>query len=791
VTDATDHRDRRSRFITWFLLGTGAVVAFLSLCQRQKTLEKLSQWEFHLRAAGKVLVLSDRDDLGSTRVPSLEMVPGDEAPDLLELARGTDDEAFARALRDGGYGGVVVDAERGTGPPSVQSRLARFRPGRHFHALMLRPDAGLYAPRDAPDVEDEVLQFLVRAARLRLAGATPEACSAGAPRPALAAYGRDGVEVALQIQGLKPKPVKTARANRIRRDLYAAGAGPSLLDAVMDAADGIVERFERAHSVREGRLVEALDRYRIELHVLHSFTLVDHLGVDGDAEALRAFLDRALEPGVTGLAVGWTPLKKGRALGRKGFRFRLPADAVYWSRRSGTRIAERVLLDARLGEIEDLGKRPHVTLDAFRSIHVMETSPGGAITRMIMGMPARLPHEDPSALLARVAGKIASDMSGQGRLRQSYYPVRDLLWLSRPPRGGAEDAHAHGLGVMALDEAARALDDDALAAAADRALGRMMGWLRACPDVSPGPAASGPGELPSLEKGQVLAHCGPVDVTGEPVAVSGWSPGGRDAAALPGGLVFVVHGATARLGTSALALIGLVEHVGRQPGPGRRARLVPLVRGLVEFILVMQRDDGSFQSHFVVKEHGLSAFDEPGDPGLALLALSRASALLDDPRIGPALERGFAAHARLVEAILPDGQPTATACTRLAGHVPWATFAAADAGLAPGDGPRLLATLCLDGGVTGGVPGARDVLAAAASADALHLAGGQETRVHDRAVGVGLKLAHMLVVTPGVNDHHLPVPQRAAGGVGRDLLDHRQGLESAFAVVALLTRIMR
>jgi hypothetical protein len=788
VTDTTAHRDRRSRFITWFLLGTGAVVAFLSLCQRQKTLEKLSQWEFHLRAAGKVLVLSDRDDLGSTRVPSLEMVPGDEEPELLELARGTDDEAFARALRDGGYGGVVVGTERVTGMPSVQSRLARFRPGGHFHALMLRPDAGLYAPRGAPQVADEVLEYLVRAARLRLSGATAEACSAGAPRPALAAYGRDGVEVALQIQGLKPKPVNTARASRIRRDLYAAGAGPSLIDAVMDAADGIVERFERAHAEREGRLVEALDRYRIELHVLHSFTLLEHTGEDGNAEELRAFLDRALEPGVTGLAVGWTPLREGRALGRKGFRLRLPADAVYWSRRNGTRIAERVLLDARLGKLEDLGKRPHVTLDAFRTIHVMETAPGGAITRMSRGMPAHLPHEDPTVLLARVAGKIASDMSEQGRFRQSYYPVRDLLWLGTSPRGGREDALAHGLGVMALDEAARALDDEALAGAADRALARMLGWLRACPDVVPGPAASGPGELPSLGQEQVLEHCGPVDVTGEPVAVSGWSPGGRHEAALPGGLVFVVHGGTARLGASALALIGLVEHIARQPGPGRRARLVPLVRGLVEFILVMQRDDGSFRSHFVVEEHGRAAFDEPGDAGLALLALSRASTLLDDPRIEPALQRGFVEQARLVEASVPDGQPTRASCARLAGDVPWATFAAADAGVAPGDGPRLLATLCLD---PGGVPGARDVLAAAASAEALRLTGGQEARLHDRAAGTGLKIAHMLVVTPGVNDHHLPVPGRAAGGVGRDLLDHHQGLESAFAVVALLTRIMR
>jgi len=820
VTDRPEHRNGqlRSRFITWFLVGTGAVVAFLSLCQRQKTLEKLSEWEFHLRAAGKVLVLSDRGDLGTTRVEPLEIVFADEEPALLELARGTDEEAFARALRAGGYGGVVVkadlDAGQPPGPPSVQARLAGFRPGLHFHALMLRPGAGLYAPRAAPRVDDDVLDFLVGAARLRLAGATREASGARAPRGALAEHGPDGVEVALQIEGLKPKPVRTARANQIRQDLSATGVGLSLLDAVLDAADGIADRFERAHAAREGPLAGALKRFRIELHVLHSFTLIDHLGEDVDAETFRAFLDRVLDPGVTGLALGWRPPQKGRAIGRKGFRIRLPSDAIYWSRKGGVRMVERVLLDARLGKIEDLGKRPYVSLDVFRSIHVMEKEPGGGTMRMSRGIAAQPPREDPSALLARVAAKIASDMSAGGAFRQSYYPVRDQLRLGKAQDGAAEDAHLHGLGMEALNEAARALEDGALAQAADRALGRMMRWLRACSGAGLDPTETQPPELPPIGRDQVLTHCGPVDVTGRPVAVSGWRPGGQEETAVPDGLVFVVHGGTARLGTASLALLGLVEHIGRDPGSGRRARLGPLVQGLVGFILMMQREDGSFQSHFVINDHGLHAFDEPEDTGMALLALSRASSLIDDPRIGPALQRGFAAHAVFVEKVLSGTWRTPTACTRLAGYVPWVAFAASDArDLVPGhaaeaaasDGARLLASGCLiteaealshglaGGHLGGGMPGARDVLSAAASVEALRLGPGGDgnERVHELALELGRHLALRLVVTPGVNDHFLPVPGKAAGGVGRDLVDHRQRLDSAFAVVALLSRLMR
>ena len=797
MNDAPDREGERprSRFITWFLVGTGAVVAFLSLCQRQKTLDKLTEWEFHLRSAGRVLVLSDRDDLGSSRVESLQLVDGDEEPGLLELARGSDEEAFARALADAGFGGVIVGTERDEepsgGPAPVQVRLARFRPGRHMQALMLRPGAGLYAPALAPDIPDEVMGFLVRAARQRLAGEDAEAAGAGAPHVALAERLPDGIEVALQVQGLGPRPVRTARANQIRQDLVATGAGLTLLDAVLDAADGIAERHESAHASKEGPLAAALERYRIELHVLHSFTLLAHPGGGEDAAAYRAFLDRALEPGVTGLAVGWTPLSGGRALGRRGFRIRLPCDAVYWSRKSGTRIAERLLLDARLGKLEDLGKRPHVSLDLFRSIHVMETEPGGEAVRMLRGIAARPPREDPASLLERVAVKIAADMSAVGELRQSYYPVRDLLRLGTARESG-ESAHMHGLGLVALDAAAATLGHEALAAAADRAAGRMTRWLRACPGVELGPE-------PAVGAEQVLEHCGPVDVTGGPVAVSSWRPGPGEAGAPPDGLVFVVDHGTARLGTSALALLGLVAHVERDPGAGRSRRLGPLVGGLVEFILAMQRGDGSFQSHFVVPDHGLHAIEEPDDAGMALLALARASSLVEDPRIASALERGFAANAALLETVASGTWPSARACTRLDGHVPWVAFAAVPArDLVPGpvaraaaiDGPRLLATGCRN---AGGTPGARDVLVAAASAGALLLGpgGDGDARVHEEALEAGFQLALRLVVTPGVNDHFLPVPGKALGGVGRDLMDHRQGPDSALAVVALLSRLVR
>jgi hypothetical protein len=212
----------------------------------------------------------------------------------------------------------------------------------------------------------------------------------------------------------------------------------------------------------------------------------------------------------------------------------------------------------------------------------------------------------------------------------------------------------------------------------------------------------------------------------------------------------------------------------------------------------MQRDDGSFESHFVVAEHGNHALDDPQAPGLALYALARARPLVKDGRIGPALERGFEA----ARAWLATVEPRDGGCIRLLGRVPWLTFAALEADsalVAQGVLPGQLATTCLvtpdralepdlaGGHVTdpGRVPGAADVLAAAASAAACGGACPGEP-----AASLGLDLARRLVVTAGLNDHFMPVPSKALGGVGGDLVDSRQTAGGAHAVIALLAGIV-
>jgi hypothetical protein len=307
----------------------------------------------------------------------------------------------------------------------------------------------------------------------------------------------------------------------------------------------------------------------------------------------------------------------------------------------------------------------------------------------------------------------------------------------------------------------------------------------------------------------MLEHCGPVSAKGVPVAVSGWPPGGGSAAQVPDDIAFVVHGRTARLSAAALLLVNLIDHTGSDPDGERARRLGPLLRGLVNFILLLQLPDGRFQPYFVVEDHDHFGKTDDQVAGMALLALSRAHGLVDDARIDGALKAGFAALERQVVSLGSSDSPAPSSCSMLRQMAPWLAFAAlAEHSARPSEAVRKagigvassLVGRCLRAGpgaseadLLGGylaserVPGAQDVFAAAAAAAAMELAP-EDPRLQE-AAELGLALARRLVVTPGVNDHFLPAPGKAEGGVGRNLVDHRQRPDHAFAVVALLAML--
>ncbi len=791
----------RSRLMSWVLGVTGATVLVLALCQRQGTLEKLPEWDAMLERCGRTLVLSSRADLLETASPSAVLEPLSAHPELDALVSGTDPARLADALIAGGFHCVVADpADDGRGGSAlldVRSRLASSHPGQRFAARMIRPDAILLAPAVGPGLDDEVLAFLVGAVRARLAGSSK--APDGAPPGALEERPEGGWDVAVQLQGLAPREVRTARARNIRHDVYAAGKGRTLVAASLAAADELAAQFERRHSQREGPLAGAMERLRIELSVLTGFALVDLASAGPDAGARASFLDRIIDPGVEGLALNWVPMHPTLPLVSPGYRIRLGSDVVYWARPDGSRALERLVTDARLGKIEDLAAKDGLTLDRFDSIHVMETVPGGKVVRMTRGRAQVASGDPPSAgLLHDVAARLATDMTPGGAVRLSYYPVRDVDWLT-----GTEAMHMdpvqQGFGAVALRTAHLASQDPALGTAAWASLSRLLEDAVFCghdPDSSLSrPGADGtPVPVAATHR---VSSCGPVDEHGRPTT----DP------SLVGPMVFVVAGDQgAALSASALALWALADAV-QAPDPD--AWFAPLLEGLVRFVLAMQKDDGTFGSAFVTASHPASGVEDPAAGALALVALAHAAARSGDPRIPGALARGLDAGHGSVVATMDGPGSLASRCSRILGVAPFLALAAA--AWVPGDGqahpvavagPELLATKCLlvpadvvkddlAGGYVDGpwqTPGSVDVLAAAAAASVLALLppGSALKGLLEEAVFLGHLAVRRLVVLPGRSDHFVPVPQKALYAVGMDLINDRQRPFASFAAVLLL-----
>jgi hypothetical protein len=798
---ADDRRPRpRSRFITWLLAGTGAAVLVLALWDRQETLPELSEWDVHLASCGRTLVFTDTAAHLRTEAEGAELVSASDRPALEELGRTASSAELAQALVREGFGCVLVstglrDPEAAAGARGPVASLASYRSGDHLAARMLREDAALYAPAEPPQVAEETLAFLVGAVRRRLAGEGD--APAGAPDEATREREGTGWDVAVQIQGLAPRRVRSARANRIRHDLFAAGQGASLLDAALDAAAALERIWERKHEQREGSLHEAMDRLRLELHVMYELALIDHHRDDLDPGRYGEFLDRVIEPGMTGLALGWTPFDPYTPPVTSETRVRLPPDVVYWSRPDGIRAVERIAADARLNGFEDLAATETITLDRFRSIHVMEQSPGGDVVGMLRGR-ARVDAPDPAraeAFSALVAGKLAADARPDGTLRMSYYPVRDSVSLrgSRRP-ADLYDPLEQGLGTLALLLAADA-DADAVREASRDALARLLDDAVFCghdPQVELRVPARGGGAA-AVPAARRWAECGPLDEQGRP---GPWAGFRRDAPPEERPMAMIVHRSTAEVTHAAAALAALMSR------PDDPASFEPLALGLVGFLETMQRPDGWFDASFVQSDHPRTSVQEPAAGALALWALALARSRLDDESIDGPLERGIDAGLELLGSLELRGGSTLV-CARLRGLAPFLALAAQEAGDARAARQALagVVDLCLvgpdealrpdlAGGYVGGgwrTPGVADVLVAAAArrvvsgADAAHV----PARL-GLAADLGGEAALRVTVVPGVSDHMFPVPGRARWGVGRDLLDHRQRPSASLAVLLAL-----
>ncbi|MFH1434395.1 MAG: hypothetical protein ABIJ56_01640 [Pseudomonadota bacterium] len=641
----------RIGFSGWMLLTVGLSMLGLHLCKNQGELPPVSEWDFFLRGAGKVVVMSGDKDLLKTDAQGAELVSWKELPAIETTAHGTDAGALRDAIvKQGGRIIIVGSDMRAAGKTHVPGgtileRLASFAPVMHFHPLMIRRQGAVYELREEAVIEEKTLRSLVSLVRKELGR---EETRSG---PDAAGKAADGdFEVAVHVQGLKPTAVGKQHVNRIRTDLFAAGRGGDLETAALLAAGQIKKIFNQKYADSEGDLKDVAGRCRLELHVAHDFTLVDHMRGEQSEPEFKSYLDLVFRPGIYGVYVNRLGKAEKEYLSRPRSRMRLPSDAVYWMRATGEKIVERIVKDMNLAGIRELEKNEKLTVDRFRTIHVTEKEPGGDIVLLSMSVPLVSP-DDPGGENLRVRAAGAADWLGRsqrddGSMTLSYMPDRDNDRFEKSTEV-TFDASRYIMASMAFLDAAELTGDDKYGAWFDKSLPTLLSWLKACPGAS---AAGDPEGI--VKAAQVLELCGPVDRGGKPVAVETWGQGGDEEKAIPDDLVFVFGNTRAGLMDTALLGLALARDIAGSRGTARKDKLKelsPVLEGIAAFVLFMQRGDGSFQGYFVDSKNAFYRSNDLPGGFAALLFLLEAGKVLEDEKLAGALEQAVDFHVRLLE----------------------------------------------------------------------------------------------------------------------------------------------
>jgi hypothetical protein len=800
----------RLGFSGWMLLSVGLVMLALHLCRNQGTFQNLSEWDFFLRNAGTVILLSESDALKSTAAEGALIRSWDEFESVKQAARTGNAEALVSAMNKAGSRLIIVGTDlrqSGAAPPdSVLMRLAELRSVEGFHALMIRPEGALYEAAPPLDLSMEQMTRLVELVRKELASPEPKPAAPGADEE----EGEGDWEVAVQLQGLEPTVVDKKNIYRIRQDLFASGRSSDLETAALKAAAEIKRAYGETMA-DSGPLAQAMDRLRIELHVLYDFTLVQHLRGEMDSGAYWAYMDEAFEPGVHGVYINRLGPAKTQYLFRPRARFRLPSDAVYWMRTSGKKIVERIVRDAGLGGTEALADKKEITVDRFRTLHVIEAQPGGRVLLAVRGLPV-VPPEEVNAESALSWGDGAArwlekSLRPDGAMAVGYLPDRDSETLEKPA-DLTFDASRHLLAAMAFMDAFRLTGKSQYDTSFEKTLPVIHGWIRACPG-----AAAASKKKPLLDQGQILDVCGPLQRDGKAVAVEAWGQGGKNEKPVPDDLVMLF--ANTRAGTQEAALAGLllIEEIQRraQTRTEKAPDALVLLKGIVSFILFMQKEDGSFQSYFVSPNNAFYRGESAYGGLSAVMLLVAARDLVKDKRLDGALEKATGYYtdflAGKIEA-LEAGMAAARKDRDAVRTIAWAIMALSRAGLALQDAARskevVTAALAFAGrfqigpepdpDLAGGfvvderaLPDYESIfltiglLTAARLADSLGLEAEREKLVE--AGGAGMRFAAQLQLRAPGGTSFVPNPQRTDGGVRQSPLILRQRIDFAAAMI--------
>lgn len=738
---------------------------------------------------------------------------------------------------------------------TVRNRLALYKPSERFHALYVSEAAGLYEiVAGWPQISDEEGAELVRLARAAFAGlpyeprALPALTAEGDHEVLVQVQGLK--PIAREVPADPKSKNSKAYTQRIRPALFAGGRGRTLIEATKAAGRELAERYRRRYESREGPLSEALGRLTVEVEVAYDFTDV-HTAVAGKpAETrYRSFLWRAIDLGLHGIALDRdTPRYQVRPpsdavyAGRKDVEdllARVCRDYLDASRAALD--AARELAGKPEAGADELSKilyrlDPRLHVQRFRAHHFRETRPGGdEVVRLSRGVPPLPPTKENLSRAAIRNGIywatrwLVENLQPDGAFRYLYRPELDH-YLSDKQVVEQYNEVRHGLASYSLFMSHQEVPSAELWEAAERSLRWNLERVVFGPAWTADPARKA--RLPAWLRTD--RPYGPPKPNGGTAPSDRWRCPHGEVRPIPPDMAYVRHLDNAKMGAVAAAVLAVSEKIYQTPPDRRDAVLAeyrPFLEGFASFLLFMQHTKGelagSFDHYFVSPEHGHYRRSTTIYPGEILFGLSRIYRLIGDPRIPPAFalaveyERSYFDRESAIRE--PDGTYENKRRADLVQFVPWISMAMNDMTLAIRDEDPAHAQEYAEFGIRvsdwvaevylfdpdrtffpeylGGyfkwefeLPAMHSMVYAEGTAAATALAkrfGDPRLERMRAATVLGCRFALQQIVVPGRNDHFLPNPGRARGGVRFGINNSEMRTDYSYHTLSALNQTLR
>jgi hypothetical protein len=559
-----------------------------------------------LEDLGRVLAIGS--GVASLEAKGTELVEPEAIDGMEKLLDGSDVNAVIAALEKAEIKKVVVDpgiSQRNPIPQTtVRNRLALARPAGRLSAVLMSKELFLFELVDSlPELSTEAKRALIQLAR-KAAGA--EGAEPPSERPPI-----------IDKKG-KWRGILTVRPVQSRHLSYHTSDASTLAKLADKLGKKAVKYYSRRDFAdRFGPMEQALnEKLTFEFEVIY-----DRGIFVGPRDNI--FLWRVIEPGIHGVRMEvdgksrWLP----------------PWYSVTNNFRTLVSIFEKVL--ARRGDVDkEFWKNEKLPIGRFRTIHWREREPGGEIEDLYRASPGvptteEITREKLVEVLKGLGDWIADNQTyPSGRYIYRYFPTKDS-------ENDEYNMVRHALGPFSLALTHEFAPNPKYKEKAEAGMRFMEDNIR-----WGGPPRTSAGDLDESRETWMNKP-----LPGEDVAILEYEEPPHD-------------GWSSKMGAVAVAILGYTQY--KRVGWELSEEREKVLQGLANFLLYMQKEDGSFHHYYVAQDNKYFANRNSIYPGELLYALARLYGETRDERYRTAFKQSMRTNLEWFKNEMDQKEPDGT-----------------------------------------------------------------------------------------------------------------------------------